>query len=184
MGSSWFSFNIRKSKVPFTADHESTVTSTSNRNCETYQNKRGKLIFLNKEFHKECCVLQITAYDIVRAYIDRIRVIQPYLNVYVDERFSSALAEAQEIDRVLDSVSRGQRSLPDGWKEERAPFLGVPFAIKESMKFVGFHNSTGIVERKDYICTRTATSVENMLKAGGILLCNTNVSEGCMWFES
>ncbi|CAF1079220.1 unnamed protein product [Adineta ricciae] len=127
---------------------------------------------------------EITAYNVVHAYIDRIRAIQPYLNVYVDERFSQAIAEAQEIDRVLDSVSRGQRSLPDGWTEERAPFLGVPFAIKESMEFVGFHNSTGIAARKDYICTRTATSVENMLKAGGILLCNTNVSEGCMWFES
>ena len=92
--------------------------------------------------------------------------------------------EAQEIDRVLDAVSFGQRSLPDEWTEERAPFLGVPFAIKESMEFIGFHNSTGIAARKDFICTRTATSVMNMLKAGGILLCNTNVSEGCMWFES
>ena len=94
------------------------------------------------------------------------------------------MVEAQDIDRVLDAVSFGHRALPDEWTEERAPFLGVPFAIKESMEFVGFHNSTGIAARKDFICTRTATSVMNMLKAGAILLCNTNVSEGCMWFES
>jgi Asp-tRNA(Asn)/Glu-tRNA(Gln) amidotransferase A subunit family amidase len=75
-------------------------------------------------------------------------------------------------------------SLPYEWTEERAPFLGVPFAIKESMEFPGFHNSTGVFARKDYISTRTATSVANMLKSGAILLCNTNVSEGCMWFEA
>jgi Asp-tRNA(Asn)/Glu-tRNA(Gln) amidotransferase A subunit family amidase len=127
---------------------------------------------------------QVTSYEVVRLYIDRIRAIQPFLNVYVDERFSQALTEAQEVDRILDAASFGQRTLPDEWTEERAPFLGVPFAIKESMEFVGFHNSTGIAARKDYISTKTATSVTNMLKAGAILLCNTNVSEGCMWFES
>ncbi|CAF3277487.1 unnamed protein product [Rotaria socialis] len=127
---------------------------------------------------------QITAYEVVRLYIERTRAIQPYLNVYIDERFSEALAEAKEIDRILDAVSKGQRSLPHEWTEEHAPFLGVPFAIKESMEFQGFHNSTGIVARKDFISTRTATPVAHMLKAGAILLCNTNVSEGCMWFES
>jgi Asp-tRNA(Asn)/Glu-tRNA(Gln) amidotransferase A subunit family amidase len=90
------------------------------------------------------------------------------------------LIEAREIDRALD----GERSLPDQWNEERAPFLGVPFAIKESMQFPGFHNSTGIVARKNFISAETAAAVENMLKSGAILLCNTNVSEGCMWFES
>ena len=120
----------------------------------------------------------------IRVHIDRIRSVQPLLNVYVDERFAQALAEAQDIDRVLDAVSRGEQTLPDQWSEERAPFLGVPFAIKESMEFIGFHNSTGIAARKDYIATRTATPILNMFKAGAILLCNTNVSEGCMWFES
>ena len=124
--------------------------------------------------------MQITAYEVVRVYIDRIRSIQPYLNVYIDERFDQALIEAQEIDRVLDNDS----SIPHRWSEERAPFLGVPFAIKESMRFNGFRNSTGIVARKDFIATDTAKAVEHMLQAGAILLCNTNVSEGCMWFES
>ncbi|CAF0767404.1 unnamed protein product [Adineta steineri] len=123
---------------------------------------------------------QITSYEVVKAYIDRIKSIQPYLNVYVDERFEQALEEAREIDRILDN----DKSIPEEWNEERAPFLGVPFAIKESMQFRGFHNSTGIVLRKDFICTETAKAVDNMLKSGAILLCNTNVSEGCMWFES
>ncbi|CAF3122714.1 unnamed protein product [Rotaria sp. Silwood2] len=123
---------------------------------------------------------QVTVYEVVRAYVDRIKVIQPYLNVYVDERFEQALNEAREIDEILDNG----KPLSDQWSEEQAPFLGVPFAIKESMQFPGFHNSTGIVARKNFISTETAKSVENMLKSGAILLCNTNVSEGCMWFES
>jgi Asp-tRNA(Asn)/Glu-tRNA(Gln) amidotransferase A subunit family amidase len=52
------------------------------------------------------------------------------------------------------------------------------------MQFPGFHNSTGIAARKDFVATQTAKAVDNMLKSGAILLCNTNVSEGCMWFES
>ena len=90
------------------------------------------------------------------------------------------MSEAREIDRILDE----QSSLPERYTEEQAPFLGVPFAIKESMRYPGFHNSTGIVARKDFISEETAKSVDNMLQSGAILLCNTNVSEGCMWFES
>lgn len=103
------------------------------------------------------------------------------LNVYVDERFEEALAEAGEIDRILDDQGS---SLPERYSEEQAPFLGVPFAIKESIQYPGFHNSTGIAARKDFIATETAGAVRNMLQSGAILLCNTNVSEGCMWWET
>ncbi len=108
-------------------------------------------------------------------------MIQPYVNAYVDERFEQALIEAREIDQILDNQ---ESSLPDRYTEEQAPFLGVPFAIKESMQFPGFHNSTGIAARKDFIATQTAKAVDNMLQSGAILLCNTNVSEACMWFET
>ena len=91
------------------------------------------------------------------------------------------MGEAEEIDRLLDDPTK---EIPPQWSEERAPFLGVPFAIKESMRFNGFRNSTGILARKDFVATDTAKAVEQMIEAGAILLCNTNVSEGCMWFES
>ncbi|CAF1307103.1 unnamed protein product, partial [Didymodactylos carnosus] len=67
----------------------------------------------------------------------RIKAIQPFLNVYIDERFEQALVEAYEIDRILDSGK-----FLEQYSVEKAPFLGVPFAIKESMQFKGFHNST------------------------------------------
>lgn len=116
----------------------------------------------------------------IRVHVDRIRAIQPYLNVYIDERFEEALREAENIDRILDDA----KPIPEHMKEENAPFLGVPFSIKESMRFPGFHNSTGIAERRHFIADDIAQSVDHMIKAGAILLCNTNVSEACMWFES
>ncbi|CAF0889159.1 unnamed protein product [Didymodactylos carnosus] len=122
---------------------------------------------------------KIKSYQVCSVYIERIKAIQPFLNVYIDERFEQALVEAYEIDRILDSGK-----FLEQYSVEKAPFLGVPFAIKESMQFKGFHNSTGILARKNFICDRTAPVVENLIKAGGILLCNTNVSEACMWFES
>ncbi|CAF4655941.1 unnamed protein product [Rotaria magnacalcarata] len=119
---------------------------------------------------------QVTSYEVVRAYIGRLKSVQSYLNVYVDERFEEALDEARKVDELLDNKD----SFSDQYSEERIPFLGVPFAIKESMQFIGFHNSTGIAARENIIATETATFVENMLKSGVILLCNTNISEGCM----
>ncbi|CAF1183858.1 unnamed protein product [Adineta steineri] len=123
---------------------------------------------------------RITSYEVVRLYIDRIRSIQSYLNVYIDERFDRTLIKAQEIDRISDN----EKYLSDQWREERPSFLGVPFTIKESMEFLGFCNLTKNAARKNVISTQTAKAVGNMLQSGAILLCNTNVSEGCMWFES
>ncbi|CAF2073998.1 unnamed protein product, partial [Rotaria magnacalcarata] len=114
---------------------------------------------------------QVTSYEVVRAYIGRLKSVQSYLNVYVDERFEEALDEARKVDELLDNKD----SFSDQYSEERIPFLGVPFAIKESMQFIGFHNSTGIAARENIIATETATFVENMLKSGVILLCNTNI---------
>ncbi|CAF3576898.1 unnamed protein product [Adineta steineri] len=37
---------------------------------------------------------RITSYEVVRLYIDRIRSLQSYLNVYIDERFDRTLIEA------------------------------------------------------------------------------------------
>ncbi len=90
------------------------------------------------------------------------------------------MIEAKQIDHILDH----QQPLSHQYTEERMPFLGIPFAIKESMQYPGFHNSTGIAARKDFLANNTAKAVENMLQSGAILLCNTNVSEGCMWWET
>lgn len=161
-----------------------TVLAKRIRQRQVHYFRKYNIFFCKRKITLLFFFVQITSVDIVRACIDRIKAIQPHLNVYVDERFSQALIEAQEIDRVLNAAIFEHKSLPYEWSEEQAPFLGVPFSIKESMQYPGFHNSTGIQARKDFISNETATSVAHMLKSGAILLCNTNVSEGCMWFEA
>src|SRR5439155_8288486 len=46
---------------------------------------------------------ELKSQHVVRAFIDRIRNVDHLINAVVYERFSEALKEAEEIDRLLDS---------------------------------------------------------------------------------
>ena len=45
-------------------------------------------------------------------------------------------------------------------------------------------NASGLVKRKNFRAPEDADVVKNMRMSGAILLCTTNTSELCMWFES
>ncbi len=143
----------------------------------------------------------MTSQTLVKLYIDRIKEVQPYLNCVVKDCFSEAiqvreaatkatfrcilynfflLKEADKVDEMLVSAS------PESIKEfeEKKPLLGVPFSCKESIWCEGQPNTTGIIARKDFVAPVDADVVRWTRKAGAILICLTNTSEGCMWFES
>lgn len=60
----------------------------------------------------------LSAEELVQAYIDRIKEINPILNGVVDDRFDLAIKEAQEIDK---NIANGKYSEED-FKSK--PFLG------------------------------------------------------------
>lgn len=70
----------------------------------------------------------------VRAYIERIKEVNVYLNAVVDERFSAALEDAKIIDMQIADARL------DGTLDElvtNKPLLGVPFTVKESCSVAG-----------------------------------------------
>ncbi|GFT48823.1 fatty-acid amide hydrolase 2-A, partial [Nephila pilipes] len=71
---------------------------------------------------------QISSTEVVKAYINRIRQVQPIVNAIVDERFSEAIQEAQEIDKFLKETT-----ITDNELAEEKPFLGIPVTIKEAI---------------------------------------------------
>ncbi|XP_077597629.1 fatty-acid amide hydrolase 2-B [Stigmatopora nigra] len=122
---------------------------------------------------------EVSSVEVVQAYIDRIQQVNPLVNAMVKDRFSAALQEAAQVDKLIDEEPGGEEVLAD-----RLPFLGVPLSVKESFGLQGMPQTTGIVSRRGAVATADAPPVSLLKRAGAIPLGVTNTSEGCMWAES
>ncbi|XP_065267285.1 fatty-acid amide hydrolase 2 [Emys orbicularis] len=116
---------------------------------------------------------------VVQAYIKRIEEINPLVNAVVKARFDAALQEAHHVDKLLLEGHGDEDSL-----QEKFPFLGVPFTVKEAFALHGMPNTSGLVSRRNLISTSDALVVSRLKQAGAIPLGVTNCSELCMWYES
>uniref|UniRef100_A0A0N5BAZ5 Amidase domain-containing protein n=1 Tax=Strongyloides papillosus TaxID=174720 RepID=A0A0N5BAZ5_STREA len=127
---------------------------------------------------------EITSYELVKAYIDRQKEVNPFINAVVLERYEDALKDAKSIDEYLEKIKPYTKEYYKIVDEK--PLLGVPFTLKNSIKCEEFPPIAGIVCRNhnetkaDIMCK----GVERLKNAGGILLASTNVPELCMWIET
>ncbi len=101
-----------------------------------------------------------TPEDTVRAVYDRIRAAgDDHVWIYL-------VPEAEAIERA-----RHLASLP-----KHLPLFGVPFAIKDNMDVAGLPTTAGCPSFA-YVPTRSATVVDKVLSAGGILIGKTNMDQ-------
>ncbi|XP_059715503.1 fatty-acid amide hydrolase 2 isoform X6 [Haemorhous mexicanus] len=121
---------------------------------------------------------QVACVEVVEAYVERIKEVNPLINALVKDRFEEALQEARQVDKLL-SEGPGDDCL-----EEKFPLLGVPITVKEAFSLYGMPNTSGLVNRRNVIATSDATVVSRLKQAGAIPLGVTNCSELCMWYES
>ncbi|XP_059588629.1 fatty-acid amide hydrolase 2 [Alligator mississippiensis] len=122
---------------------------------------------------------QVKCVDVIQAYIQRIKEVNPFINAVVKDRFEEALQEAQQVDKLLSEGVGDEDFL-----QEKFPFLGVPFTVKEAFALHGMPNTSGLISRRNLICTSDAIVVSRLKQAGAIPLGVTNCSELCMWYES
>ncbi|CAL4069855.1 unnamed protein product, partial [Meganyctiphanes norvegica] len=123
---------------------------------------------------------KVSSEEAVQACIKRIHLVNPLVNAVVDERFTSAIEEAQQVDRYLaEHIHDDQSNLA----QER-PLLGVPFTAKENVMIKGMSHTHGIVCRKGMKAEQDAGVVRLLREAGGIPLCVTNIPEMGIWWES
>lgn len=73
---------------------------------------------------------QISSEEIVRAYIERVKEVNPLINAVVQDRFEEAIEEAKQADYRVGTTSLTAM-------ENDYPILGVPFTVKESCKLSG-----------------------------------------------
>ena len=117
----------------------------------------------------------ITVYQVVNAYINRLIEINPVLNAVLDGPFMEALDEAQEID---EKISKGLIS-EEEFSEK--PFLGVPFTTKDSTSVSTKLHTLGILARKNYRSKEDAECVRLMKEAGAIIIATSNIPEINRW---
>lgn len=71
---------------------------------------------------------QISSESIVKAYISRIKAVNPVINAIVEDRFALAVEEAVQVDKLI------KNSLITTFEiEQKYPLLGVPLTVKESI---------------------------------------------------
>ena len=120
----------------------------------------------------------ISVYQVVNAYINRIIETNPILNAVLDGPFIEALDEAQAID---ERISKGLIS-----EEEftQKPFLGVPFTTKDSTAVSGKLHTLGIAARRNYRAKEDAECVRLMKEAGAIIIATSSIPEINRWLKN
>jgi fatty acid amide hydrolase 2 len=118
----------------------------------------------------------ITVYQVVNAYINRLIEINPVLNAVLDGPFLEALDEAQKID---ERISKGLIS-EEEFSEK--PFLGVPFTTKDSTAVSGKLHTLGILARRNFRVKEDAECVRLMKEAGAIIIATSSIPEINRWY--
>ncbi|XP_063660115.1 fatty-acid amide hydrolase 2 isoform X2 [Pan troglodytes] len=75
---------------------------------------------------------KVKCIDVVQAYINRIKDVNPMINGIVKYRFEEAMKEAHAVDQKLAEKQEDEATLENKW-----PFLGVPLTVKEAFQLQG-----------------------------------------------
>jgi amidase len=108
---------------------------------------------------------QVTAKEVVEAYLQRIAEVNPALNAVVQLAGERALDEARAADLAL---LKG---------ETLGPLHGVPMTLKDSLDTAGVISTGATTGRARFVPSQDATVVARLRAAGAILLGKTNTPE-------
>ncbi|WP_315701074.1 MULTISPECIES: amidase family protein [unclassified Bradyrhizobium] len=116
---------------------------------------------------------QVSAKEAATSALARLGAVNPKVNAVIDHRPEQVLRQAESIDAAL---SRG---------EDPGPLAGVPVTIKVNVDQAGFATTNGLKLQKDAIAKSNNPVVENLVKAGAVLLGRTNTpAVSYRWFTS
>jgi amidase len=115
----------------------------------------------------------VSAREAAQAALDRLEAVNPVLNAVVDHRPAEVLARADAIDAALKAgIAPG-------------PLAGVPVTVKVNVDQAGYATSNGLTSQRDLIATDNSPVVDNLLKAGAVIVGRTNTPAfSYRWFTS
>ncbi len=105
---------------------------------------------------------KVSAKEAAAAALGRLDAVNPSINAVVDHRPEDVLAQAALIDAA---IARG---------EEAGPLAGVPVTVKANIDQEGFATTNGLKLQRDVIARTNSPVVDNLRKAGAVILGRTN----------
>ncbi|SDI44322.1 Asp-tRNA(Asn)/Glu-tRNA(Gln) amidotransferase subunit GatA [Desulfosporosinus hippei] len=120
------------------------------------------------ELHELLLHKEISSTELTKAYIDRIKSVDPALQAYLTVLEEEALAQAADVD---EKISQGQAL---------KPLEGIPMALKDNMCTEGIRTSCASKMLENFYPPYNATVTERLRAAGTILLGKLNMDEFAM----
>lgn len=116
---------------------------------------------------------KVSAREAAADALKRLDEVNPRINAVVAHRPEQVLAQADEVDR---RIGRG---------EDVGPLAGVPVTVKINVDMAGFPTTNGTHLQKDFIAKENSPAVENLVRAGAVLLGRSNAPTFALrWFTS
>ncbi|WP_213739022.1 amidase family protein [Bradyrhizobium sp. dw_411] len=105
---------------------------------------------------------KVSAKEAALAALARLDAVNPSINAVVDHRPEDVLAQAASVDAA---IARG---------EDVGVLAGVPVTIKVNIDQAGFATTNGLKLQRDAIAGSNSPVVDNLRKAGAVILGRTN----------
>uniref|UniRef100_T1HYP4 Amidase domain-containing protein n=3 Tax=Rhodnius TaxID=13248 RepID=T1HYP4_RHOPR len=121
---------------------------------------------------------EVRCVDVVGAYIDCIKELNPLINSVVQDRFEDAVKEAELVDRLVQDYEDLDRL---AWEK---PLLGVPLTVKETVAVKDMSNNSARSRVSSHVADQDAECVALLREAGAIPLAVTNTPELCLYLET
>ncbi len=111
---------------------------------------------------------EVTSMEAVKAALGQIKALEPVLNSFVTIEEERALKEAEEVQKRIENG------------ELTGPLAGVPVAVKDNICIEGMKTTCSSKILSGFVPSYTASAVENLKKAGAVILGKTNMDEFAM----
>jgi len=105
---------------------------------------------------------KVSAKQAASAALARLDAVNPSINAVVDHRPEDVLAQAGAVDAALAR------------NEDVGPLAGVPVTVKVNIDQEGFATTNGLKLQRDVIARANSPVVDNLRKAGAVILGRTN----------
>ncbi|MGB3434456.1 amidase family protein [Achromobacter sp.] len=114
---------------------------------------------------------EVSAREAAQSALGRLDAVNPAINAVVDHRPEEVLAQAAAVDAML---ARG---------EDAGPLAGVPVTVKVNVDQAGYATTNGVSLQKDVIAAENSPVVDNLRRAGAVILGRTNTPAFSLrWF--
>ncbi len=114
---------------------------------------------------------EFSSVEITRAYLNRIKSLEPELQAFLTLTPELALQQARQADDLRNKTKEAH---------ELPPLLGLPIAVKDVLALSNVRCTAGSALLDNFIPPYTATTVQRLINAGVVILGKTNTDEFAM----